>query len=322
MENLAGIDHSKRAENPPPNLVKTSAVTSQSSKRVIVKGVKCRCGKAWCPVCGKKTAIKRFVERIKDWNWKFVRQLILTVDPNLYPDPESALKAISNEKHIANAMRNLERTLGIIILDYAWILEWHRNQYPHWHLFVLTDKPGRAGMIGGDNARRYWKSGRVTESYIRNETHWGKITGYFAKHGYFNRKKAHQSRLPEWARNKHYVIRRSGSKAAKKEGEGKKLIQKTEQANDFVKLLKYFEKKGEELFLLKKTVGEQIDACGCETDIYLGTGFFNLIGKAQLSYKEFISMPGEYIEGQGYIVNMSYDEFKGFTAKYIYLTDS
>ena len=72
-------------------------------------------------------------------------------------------------------MRNLERTKGIKIEDYQWVIEFYRNGFPHWHVFTLVEKAGREGMIGGDNLRCYWKSGRVIESFIRNENHWKKI---------------------------------------------------------------------------------------------------------------------------------------------------
>jgi len=65
----------------------------------------------------------------------------------------------------------------------------YKNGYPHWHLFILTEKAGKAGQIGFKNIVQYWESGWIKESYIENERHWNAITGYFEKHGYFNKKK-------------------------------------------------------------------------------------------------------------------------------------
>lgn len=306
----------KRTAKPSPNLVLKSKVRSQNNKKKKIKGIKCVCRKSWCPQCGKKTTVSRFINRIKDWKWEYVRQVILTVDSQLYDDQEKCIKTINAKKHIANAIRNLERTKGVKIIDWQWTLEWHGNGYPHWHLFLLMEKKGKTGMIGGDNIRQYWKSGRIIESYIRNSDHWDKITGYFETHGYFSKKKAYQSILPLWAKEKKYVIRRTGGKPnlqGKNKYKHKERylekeelrINRQEELNEIltgIELGKWFEKQGE--ILAGKTEGEKLDACGCETDIYLELGFKNYLGRIDIPYKEFRLLNGNFQEGQGYVVEV------------------
>lgn len=75
-------------------------------------------------------------------------------------NPEQAHKCISKKKRIAALIRNLERTQGINVLDWCWLLEWHKNGFPHWHLFLLVDKQGRSGQIGFRKVLPYWEFGR------------------------------------------------------------------------------------------------------------------------------------------------------------------
>jgi len=320
----------KRTAKPSPNLVLKSKIKSQN--KIKIKGNKCGCGKSWCPQCGKKTTVSRFINKIKIWNYEYVRQLIFTVDPKKYENPEKCLKNINEKKYIANAIRNLERTKGIKIIDWQWTLEWHGNGYPHWHVFLLMEKKGKAGMIGGDNIRQYWKAGRVTESYIMNSDHWEKITGYFETHGYFSKKKAYQSMLPEWAREKRYVIRRTGGKpevnGKNKNRHKERYLQKEERRTDEKKRainealtgietgIWFIYQSKKELELMKgKTEGEKLDACGKETDIYIGLGFKNYIGRVDIPYKEFRSLNGNYKGGLGYVVEVDTNTLNDLIAK-------
>ena len=315
------------AAKPSPNLDFKSQITSQDGKRYKVKGIKCSCKKSWCRKCSKKTTIKRFIERVVQWDWRYVRQIVLTVDHRLYESPEDALLTINGKRHIAGLVRNLERTKGIKVMDWVWILEWYRNGYPHWHLVLLVDKIGKAGQIGYKNIVHYWESGWIKESYIKNEKHWEQITGYFEKHGYFNKKKAHQSKLPEWAREKKNTIRRIGGKA--KKGRGKTNYENYLEREERIENME--ENKIDEmiigmelgLWFTKKanedqgpTEGEKLDKCGCETDLYLGTGFIrNYLGRARIPYHEFRLLNGEYVLNEGYIVELDHDQFNDLILK-------
>ena len=303
-----------------PNLDFKTQIRSQDGK-IKVRAVKHSCKKAWCPRCGLKSAIRRLAEWVREWDWRYVRQIVLTVDHRLYSSPEEALDTIKGKKHIAALIRNLERTKKIKIIDWVWILEWYKNGYPHWHLFVLVDKAGKAGQIGFKNIVQYWNSGWIKESYIRNEKHWRKITGYFEKHGYFDKKKAHQSRLPEWARNKKSTLRRVGGKAKPtKEGMAERAeiyLEKLEDQENPDKVRIDEVLKAHEIgnwFLdqsegaEEKTEGEKLDACGATTDLYLDQGAFLYLGNIEIPYDEIRKLPGEYIEGSGYVVELDHNQ--------------
>ena len=76
-----------------PNLDFKTQIRSQDGK-IKVRAVKCSCKKAGCPRCGLRTSIKRFADRVKRWNYRYVRQVVLTVDHELYKDSEDAITTI------------------------------------------------------------------------------------------------------------------------------------------------------------------------------------------------------------------------------------
>lgn len=309
-------------ESNSPNLDLKSQSTSQDGKKHNIRVIKCSCRKSWCPSCGIKTTIKRFVDRIKHWDWRYVRQVVLTVDHKLYESPEHALMTINGKRHIAGLVRNLKRTKDIKAIDWQWVIEWYESGYPHWHLFILVDKAGKAGQIGFKNIDQYWASGWTKESFIKNEKHWKLLTGYFEKHGYFDRMKMHQSRLPEWARAKGYVIRRTGGKV---QGTNKNNSERERYLKSVERRIKN-PKMHEEITVLELgnwfsqqssknneiTQGEKLDQCGTQTDIYIGYGFSNCLGRVNIPYKQFRSMPGEYVEFQGYMIELDQNQFNDF----------
>jgi len=198
-------------------------------------------------------------------------------------------------------------------------LEWHRDGYPHWHLFVLVDKAGHRGQIGFRKVLPYWEYGRVEEQNIHNQRHWDYLTGYFQKHGYFEKTKGHQARLPEWARERKKVIKRFTRKSITKNK-----IEKEDSVNavakkefkemvNFHSLCDFFEKKGLEKF--KKTEGQMLDTCGSKTDVYIGSVGFKLFGRLNIPYHEFKKLGGEYIERVGHVIEMNLVEFELFRAK-------
>lgn len=183
---------------------------------------KCGCNHVWCPSCAKKKSLPAIQARMENMQWDHVRQVVLTIDPQRYPDPAAVYDEIRNKKALAGMINNLERTVGIKIIDWMWVLEWHRSGHAHWHVLIEVDQAGRAAMIGQENIQKYWLYGKAYEKYFKNETHWKRFSGYFGKHGYFNKKEKHQSILPEWARESRITIRRTGSKVMKKTDEQKR----------------------------------------------------------------------------------------------------
>lgn len=178
-------------------------------RSVVVRS--CLCRSVWCPTCYTRYHSKAHIERLRLLDWRCIRTIMISIDPNKYPDPKKAFLEIRKTKAIPELLHNLERTCGVNVRDWCRFIEFHRNGYPHWHIYVDVGKAGAAGRITGDILRHYWRYGRVTEGFVHNEKHWNVTTGYFEKHGYFDRDKAHQVILPEWA-EKDMKIKRFDSK--------------------------------------------------------------------------------------------------------------
>ncbi len=174
-------------------------------------GMKCRCGSSWCPICSKQRWAPSVAERLKAFDWQRTRQIVLTIDRKQFETGQEAYEHVKQKKMLPQLIHNLRRTKGIAIENWLWVLEWHKDGYPHWHLFAEVDKPGAAGKIYFENIKQYWGIGNVNESYIKTKKHWDDMTGYFGRKGYFEKKKAHQARLPMWALDHNKAIRRLGA---------------------------------------------------------------------------------------------------------------
>lgn len=300
-----------------PSLVSKRHTRSQETEKLIVR--RCNCRRTWCPKCSLNAGIKRFYERIKDWDYRYVRQIILSVDREKYASPLQALQTITRKKHISNLMRDLKRTRGIEIQDWAWILEWHRDGFPHWHLFVKVADKGKAGMIGHEGIDYYWKSGFVWEGPINNAKHWQALTGYFAKKGYFEKKKAHQAHLPAWAKDRVETIRRTGSKASpdyeNQNIQREKYIfqeERRQKGETPVQDLLMAKKLGHWMLDQakadaepdKKTQGEKLAECGESVDLHVFGTLHGHIGVVKMPYRVLRHFAGEYRPGVGYVVDL------------------
>lgn len=176
-----------------------------------VAGKKCSCKSVWCPVCFRSRFHDRIVETFSKYDWQATRQVILTVDPALYESPSAAFAEIRERRLVGEFIRRLRHGVKVKvgsnwiwkykpveILRWAWFLEWHKNGYPHYHVFIQTPQRGSAGMIGGGFLRDSWKIAKIVkETYFRNESHFQEMTGYYANKGYFEKGKEYQGRLPE-----------------------------------------------------------------------------------------------------------------------------
>ena len=124
---------------------------------------------------------------------------------------------------------------------------------------------------------------------------------------------------------KTYVIRRTGGKTNPKgnmnyvgkekflefeENKENPRMQKLVELSNAVKIGEWFISQTCEKEL--KTEGEKLDACGCETDLYLGCGVKYYLGRAKMPYKVFRSLKGEYIKGVGYLVELDINQLDDF----------
>ena len=311
-------------QNHPPELAEIE------KDEIEIIGRKVSCGSVWCECCFvKKGGSQRFAERLSLLNYSATRQVILTIDRKKFKDGQQCYEALKEAGAVHQFIHNLERTSKIKIKDWVWVLEWHKGGFPHWHVFIET-KTGKQGQIGNEILLKHWKYGMVRESYIKTQKHWDRFTKYFAENGYFNprhdkssKDKSHQLKLPEWALNVSYRIRKTGSKAGMKKKKETELKEQQGQDQEKKKPVRKRESG--------KAYKNVIESCGKMTSCYIrrnGDSMFyeyfndlyidlNPLKEKHTSYntilnipyKEFLQKAGSYVEGLGYVVTTSLKDF-------------
>jgi hypothetical protein len=228
-------------------------------------------------------------------DWKRVRQVVLTVDREVFKSGQEALESMKNTKAIPNMIWNLKRVKGLGVIDWLWVLEWHGDGFPHWHLFIEVEKEGGEGMIGGDVIRKYWGRAKwVKESFVESEEHWKSIVGYFQKNGYFGKGKEDQTRLPEWALEYSLMIKRFGSMVLPKMDEEKK-----------IGLGVGFGKKREGRRSYKMILNE----CGKKSRISVKGEIISFEIDLVVDYWKFRNeLKGDYVKGVGFVSEVSIDD--------------
>jgi hypothetical protein len=167
---------------------------------------KCSCGSVWCPSCFVRKHAPGHMERLRSFNWKRTRTVVLPVDRKVFVNGRGAWEWVTRKKAIHGFVRNIQRgnkAMGfkpLKVRRWKWFLEWHKDGFPHWHLFLEMEDEGKAGMISNARIRHYWRLARwIHEDPIKSEQHWKHQTGYFQKAGYFEKGEGYQGRLPAWA---------------------------------------------------------------------------------------------------------------------------
>ena len=180
---------------------------------VHVRIIKDSCSSVWCRQCwSKKGGARRFADALSKMSWDSVRHVIITCDPKKFPaGPRAAYEQLRAWGAVSSFIRNLTRFYGINVLSYRWVMEWHKTELPHYHVFIDVGVSGSRGMIGNKKLLAAWPFGRVQERRVYSSDHWERFTGYFGQMGYFKGdKKGHQAELPSWARDVDYQIRKTG----------------------------------------------------------------------------------------------------------------
>lgn len=309
---------------------------------------KCRCHSVWCAQCFVAGQAKKHMEKLRAFDWRRTREIVVTCDPKQFKDGKEAYEYVQEHKEIAGLIRNLRRGCkeqdpktgewrqkfkANLITKWMWFMEWHKSGFPHWHIFIEVAERGQAGMIDANQVRYYWKAGTwVYATYIKSERHFKHLTGYFAKMGYFEltgkhgKLKEHQMRLPKWAMMETKTIRRSGSMVQKKEKKKATLYD----------LCEYFDRKGREIRETRTETGDVVDIrtgeiirekrarrtyeaiiteCGTRTRVALISEKSFLDMTLDIPYRKIRKMDGEYIEGRGYVVRVSTETLKGWMEK-------
>ena len=308
-------------QGPTSILEKKEFITLQDQTQdVQIIGCKASCSSVWCKNCFiRKGASKRYASRLSKLDPEATRQVVLTVDPKKFQsNGQLAFETLKDKESISQFIHNLERTSKIKIVDWAWILEWHINGFPHWHVFIQTKK-GKRGQIGNEILLKHWKYGLIYEDYIKSKLHWQKFTSYFGSNGYFNPKskygkdKSHQLSLPDWAMSVTYSIRKMGSKtkpAPEKEmNQDDTCIEEKPESK---------ESSPSQNPKNKSTYKEILDSCGQATNCLIRRGYgFQTWKKYNIPYHLYSSQySGEYVPNTGYVIQMNLDEFFLFNALY------
>lgn len=269
--------------------------TIDYTEREFVAVIKrCSCGSPWCKTCRKKKFQKSVKPKLDLMDWRSVRHVTLTVDRNQFANGREAYEQIQNSHKISNFIRNLQvgnkQFPGIPIKNWVWVLEWHRDGFPHWHLIIET-KAGKDGQLGQDRIHYYWNYAKIIhETYFKSEKKWQDFAGYACKVGYLEKKKEHQAFLPEWALDSDIKIRKSGAKKLP-----------SNNPNVEKKPSKVSPRKAYRLIIQK--CGE---SCICAVISRSDCNDPTMVFYLKRPYQEVISrLTGQFIPGYGFCADMS-----------------
>jgi hypothetical protein len=296
-----------------PILVKKNQKKPQAAVEKYAIAVRCNCSSIWCPKCFKKHFAPKEAARMGLMDWKRTRMVTLTLNPAGWVDGEDAYNWYKNTKPIGHFIENLGRA-GITVTDWTCNMEWHDNGYPHWHLLIEVDKPGKAGMIGQELLHKLWSHGdnsnRIHEYFFSSEERFKKFTGYFSKSGYLHKDKQHQIKLPSWTETPEWagvkINRFSSMRGARGKNQESKPAPAPEPMKRPRKKLTYATKHGR--------CGNAVDIWEVDVDQYGDSKGYSrtYIGKFTVPYETVInSLRGEFVEGYGY----SFEGTTGFVCQ-------
>jgi hypothetical protein len=270
------------------------------------------------------------MDRMRTFAWKHVREVMLSVDRGKFHDAEDCNRKISSWRGIGEFIKNLARTDGVKIVDWIAFKEWHRDGFPHWHILIETEDEGREGMIGAKRIRERWPHGIwVTEKFIESQEHWNNLVGYFDRHGYFEKGKGYQGKLPEWAmksthkKMKRWISKRGGDQ------EAIRLMRMDWNAQDeklenfsMIQGMIHEEKqlsKDKKLSAREEKNYEQILAsCGMRTRIVIRNNSLDDSFKVDIPYSEIKSgWEWTYKEGKGLTMSLSKSEKEAFVSRLV-----
>ena len=326
-----------------PILDKISNQTWKDSSdiEIPVAGRKCCCHSVWCPTCFRYLYLDKIKKTFAPYDWRFTRQVVLTIDPANFPSPVEALTHIRQKRSVGEFVRRLRHGVRekigkewrwkykpIKIVRWAWFLEWHSNGFPHFHVFLMLDKEGKSGMIGNDFLRDSWSlSSWVREEYFHSEKHFKTLTGYYADKGYFEKDKKHQGILPDVIMdNIKGKIKRYGSSEQK---EKKKKSENINLEHNYCVCIAFFKNKANQNKIKNKVTPSTVinsiatgladsfqndindrsiqyrvilEKCGSKTMIELDLRNYRLLAECNIPYDQWKSKAeGEFVNGRGII---------------------
>lgn len=325
-----------------PILATIKANRSDMDLDMYARVQKCACGLIWCDKCFRKGWILKEVKKLLEFDYRKTRHVILTYDRKAYKDGQEAWEYAQDHKLVVNFIRNLKRGKKIKngkkwvwkfkpvnIKQYRYFLEWHRDGWPHYHIFIEVGSEGKEGMIGQGFIHYYWPCGKIIkEKPFKSLGHWRYMIGDLKKHGYFGKEKKHQTTLPAWALDRGDIkIYRSGGSISKRRQKRDALDHYIDAAKERQKNLTIFNvvattapakevelisedgikrvvdtETGEITVVKKKTYRDRLKACGQKVKIKIVTAGRSIEGVFKISYHKIVKQfKGIYIRGEGYV---------------------
>jgi hypothetical protein len=273
------------------NNQKLSQGPGAAPDEAIARKVNCRF--VWCAICFIKFYLNKYYERLLEIPWDEARTITLTLDRLKVGSGADAYLWFRKKRALGRFIQNLKRH-GIIVKDWAGVMEFHVDGTPHWHLLVRT-KAGPEGRIGNEVLLKAWPWGIVHEGYFETEHDYNANVGYFGKAGYFHKGKEHQTVLPDYFKSEFF----RGMKVPRFHGARKKThVEK----NDVEPSLK--------VKPCQSIPGLRSSICGKYTDIYTPRKIEDSWGvqteykfsqRIAVPYGHFkAKVPGDYQQGIGY----------------------
>ena len=328
-----------------PILAEMKANRSDMNLDMYARVQKCACGLIWCDKCFRKGWIQKEVEKLLEFDHTRTRHVILTYDRKAFKDNQEAWEQTQDRKLVANFIRNLKRGLKVKkgkewvwkyppvkIGKYRYYLEWHKDGWAHYHIFIEVESEGKEGMIGQAFIHYYWPCGKIIkEKPFKSLGHWRYMIGDLKKHGYFGKEKKHQTTLPKWAldRGDVKIYRSGGSRSGDTQAKDaldhyvadaverqKNLTRFNEVATtapakdveliseDGIKRVVNTE-TGEITVVNKKTYREKLKACGQESKLKIVTAGRTIEGIVKIPYRKMVKQfKGIYIKGEGHVFKL------------------
>ncbi|MBA7638965.1 hypothetical protein ES703_46621 [subsurface metagenome] len=332
-----------------PILAKMQANRSDMKNWAYARVQKCACGLIWCEKCARKVWTPGEVEKLLKFDHTRTRHVILTYDRKAFKDGQDAWEHTQDRKLVANFIRNLKRGLKIkkgknwawkfppvMISKYRYFLEWHKDGFPHYHIFIEVECEGAKGMIGQGFIHYYWPCGKIIKELpFKSLNHWRHMIGDLKKHGYFGKEKEHQTTLPKWAldRGDIKIYRSGGSRLG--------ITQKTDALDHYasdtrerLKNLTIFNEvattapskwveliskgnvkefvnteTGEIREVKEKTYRERIKGCGQETKLKIVAAGRTIEGVFKIPYRKIVKQfKGIYVKGEGYVFKIGHTD--------------
>lgn len=193
-----------------PNPSNPTAEVGSPTLRICSKG----CNRATCPRCRlayglrkKREALDAIAKIRKIENNKGVLWMwTLTTDKtNTYESPQAAHEDICKNERI----RKLAKRMGWKY--WSWVLEWHEDGWPHWHVMVY--EPTRRSVMKWE-VQEVW--GHIVE-YTRSDKYrgvWGDKVARLAHYLTAYLTKPAKSKTPDWILDSKKRIRLSSSSRA------------------------------------------------------------------------------------------------------------